>query len=79
MHRQWINLLVLSKVWSVYETKLPKSRNSIRPSFPSYWPSPSGNTLGEAMSESALDEAGLRNALHFIFTDGLVSSLAPRA
>lgn len=38
-----------------------------------------GSTLGEAMSEAALDESGLLNALRFIFAEELVTSIAPRA
>lgn len=38
-----------------------------------------GSTLGEAMSEAALDETGLRDALRFMFREGLVTSVAARA
>jgi Putative DNA-binding domain len=38
-----------------------------------------GATLGEAMQEASLDEAALREALLYIFSAGLVISLAPRA
>ena len=38
-----------------------------------------GTTLGAAMSEASLDEADLRDALFFIFSEGLVTSVAPRA
>ena len=31
------------------------------------------------MSEASLDEDGLRDALFFIFSEGLVTSVAPRA
>jgi hypothetical protein len=35
-----------------------------------------GRTLGDAMSRAALDEAGLTQALRFVFAEGLVCSLA---
>ena len=38
-----------------------------------------GNTLGEAMSEAALGETELRDALRFMFVEGLVVAMAPRA
>jgi hypothetical protein len=38
-----------------------------------------GAILREAMVEAALDEAALRDALRFIFVEGLVTSIAPRA
>ena len=34
-----------------------------------------GQTLGDAMTRAALDEAALTQALHFVFSEGLVSSL----
>ena len=79
MHHQWINLLVLSKVWSVLRNESAQVRKLDPPLFSFLLALAHGKTLGEAMSESALYEAGLRDALHFIFTDGLVTSLATRA
>jgi len=37
-----------------------------------------GHTLGDAMTRADLDEAALMQALHFIFSEGLVSSLTAK-
>jgi hypothetical protein len=36
-----------------------------------------GRSLGEAMTQASLDEAALTQALRFLFSEGLVSSLTP--